>query len=84
MLRGGNLIGENMLHFSDWKVVYTKLRRVDYKTHFCSLDAGAKTPCLGSQVKYRTPSIEPSFFPIALESSTPYQIPEENDALHIK
>lgn len=41
--------------------------------HLWIRDAGAKTPCFGEQVKYRTPKTEPSCLPVGWSSSIPYQ-----------
>lgn len=47
------------------------------RTHLCTRDGGANTPCLGGQLKYLTPPTEPSFLPLGLSSLTPNHKPEQ-------
>lgn len=72
---------DEILNSDSWQKQKTRPR-----SHLWTRDGGAKTPCLGGQLKYRTPPTDPSFFPPGLSSLMPNQRPasQKNTAVWFK
>lgn len=72
---------DEIVNSDSWQKQKTRPR-----SHLWTRDGGAKTPCFGGQLKYRTPPTDPSFFPLGLSSLMPNQRPasQKNTAVLFK
>lgn len=74
------LLNEKQLQFSSrggYRDSGQTNRAPERRAHLWTRDGGANTPCLGGQLKYRTPPTEPSFLPLGLSSLIPNHKPAQ-------